>query len=331
MFNVYINSIDDNSTEDQLYQSPTGSNRVLNCNFYFKDEEILDNKTKIDFVVIFNRAKPSRLLKKININNTLLLANEPVCVHKYNQKYLGQFRHVFVSDPGYKGTNKQKGMMVAPWTVGQARFKNGFINKSHKEITFQELKKKIFNKTKLISVIETNKRLCEEHYIRDRIISVLKQNFPNEIDSFGRDSNFVFDKLDALKEYYYHICISNYWGKDHIDDRIYDPLIAQCNPIYLGADNIQDYFGTKFYQINPYDMNYNINLVRNIINKKNHSFEFSKQRDMVFDKYNYFFFLAEFIKNNYVKDIKIGSIKIENYCFVIKHSIKKTISKLLNK
>jgi len=330
MLNVYINSVDDNSTEDQLYQSPTRSNRILNCNFYFKDEEIIDKKIKIDFVVIFNRAKPSRLLKNININNTLLLANEPVCVHKYNKNYLEQFKYVFVSDPDYKGINKQKGMAVAPWTVGQARFKNGLINKDYQEITFEKLKNTTFKKTKLISVIETNKRLCEEQYIRDRIISILKKNFPNEIDSFGRDSNFVSDKLDALKDYHYHICISNYWGRDHVDDRIYDPLIAQCNPIYLGAENIDDYFETKFYQINPYDMNYNINLVRNIINKKKHYFEFAKQRNMIFDKYNYFFFLAKFIESNYVEDYKRGSIKIEDWGFVIKHKIKKTISKFLN-
>ena len=138
--------------------------------------------------------------------------------------------------------------------------KNGLINKDYQEITFEKLKNTTFKKTKLISVIETNKRLCEEQYIRDGIISILKKNFANEIDSFGRDSNFVSDKLDALKDYHYHICISNYWGRDHVDDRIYDPLIAQCNPIYLGAENIDDYFETKFYQINPYDINYNINL-----------------------------------------------------------------------
>ena len=46
MLNVYINSVDDNSTEDQLYQSPTGSNRILNCNFYFKDKEIIEKKNK---------------------------------------------------------------------------------------------------------------------------------------------------------------------------------------------------------------------------------------------------------------------------------------------
>jgi len=327
MINVYMNSVDDNSCADHLYQSPTGNNKVLNCNFYFDDEEILDKKISINFLVVHNRARPSRLLKNINLNNTLLIANEPPTVHKYKYKYLRQFKYVFNLNPDYKENNKQKEICIFPWSVGQNRTKQGpvdYINK--KEISFEELKNYQFNKKKLISVVETNKRLCREHLIRDQIISVLKEKFPEAIDSFGRDGKYIPDKFDMLKDYHYHICISNYWGENHVDEKIYDPLIAKCNPIYLGAPNIEEHFGTKFYQIKPNDMSYNINLINEIIKKKDHRFEFEKQRKIIFEKYNYFTFLAKFIEKNISNDIKIGNIEVENYIFIIKHKIQSIIS-----
>jgi hypothetical protein len=327
MINVYINSMDNNSCADILYQSPSGNNKVLNCNFYFNDEEILDKRIVIDFLVVFNRAKPSRLLKNINLNNTLIIAIEPPSVHKYKHKYLKQFKYVFNRNPDYKEDNKQEEIHILPWSVGINRTKIDKVDyKNKKEMNFETLKNYQFNKKKLISVAETNKRLCKEHIVRAQIISALKEKFPEAIDSFGWNGNHVPDKFDMLKDYYYHICISNYWGESHVDEKIYDPLIAKCNPIYLGASNIKDHFGTNFYPIKPDDMNYNIEMIKKILERKKHEFEFEEQRNMIFTKYNYFTFLAKFIEKHVSSNKRIGTIEVEDYIFIIKHKIQSFLS-----
>lgn len=329
MINVYHNSIDDRSGADHLYQSPSGNNIIGECRFFFSEEEIKKKKIKIDFIVVYNRCTSSNLLKKINLKNTLLIAMEPPSVHSYKDKYTNQFEHVFCSDPTYSGLNKKQGPFVTPWSVGQRRTRIGLVNyKNSDEITFSNLKKMIFKKKKLISVIETSKRLCKEQIIRNDIIQSLKNEFPSYIDSFGRDTNHIEDKLDALKDYHYHICISNYWGKDHIDEKLYDPLIARCNPIYLGCKNIKDYFNTEFYKLNPSSLSENISLVKKIINKEKHFFEFETQRDQIFSEMNYFTFLSNFIKKNFSSEKKIGNIEPENKIFNYKIKLQKILSNL---
>ena len=330
MINVYVNSLDDNSGEDWLWVSPKKSRIVNQCQFFFDDEFVIKNKIKIDFVVVYNRAKPSKLLDKVNLKNTLISAMEPPSVHNYKSEYLKQFQYVFCPNLNYKESNKQKNVAITPWSVGQNKTKMGTndYGLQYKNLGYDQLRKYNFKKKKLISVLQTGKRYCKEHVIRDRIIETLKKKFPNHIDSFGRNTNFVSDKFDALKDYYYHICIGNYWGEDHWDEKIMDPLIAKCNPIYLGCTNIKDYFDTNFYQLDKNSMDKNIHLIENIISKANHEFEFEKQRNMVFDKYNFFIFLSEFIRKNISNTKKIGNIKTESKLFIYKLKTKQFFSKI---
>jgi hypothetical protein len=331
MINVYVNSLDDNSGKDWLWVAPKKSNIVNGCEFFFDDDYILKNKIHIDFFIIYNRAKPSKLLNNINIKNSLILAIEPPSVHNYKFEYLQQFGYVFCSDPNYNYPNKQKNVAITPWSVGHNKTWMGTndYNLEYKNLDYDQLRDFKFKKKKLISVIQTGKRYCKEHYIRDEIIRILIEKFPDHIDSFGRDTNFVSNKFDALKDYYYHICIGNYWGSDHWDEKIMDPLIAKCNPIYLGCKNIKDYFDTEFYKLDKESVKKNIELIKKIISKSDHQFEYEKQRNMVFDKYNFFIFLSKFIKKNITTLFCNGSIKSESNLFILKLKTKRFISRYL--
>ena len=156
-----------------------------------------------------------------------------------------------------------------------------------------------FKKKKLLSIIQTNKSYCIEHDIRNEILHKLKQEFGKYIEVFGRDYNYVSDKLNALKDFSYHVCIENYFGKNFWTEKLSDPLVTKTNPIYLGCSNIGDYFPkNNFFHLSKHNDEKNLVLIENIIRKKSHKFLCHKERELIFTKYNILTFLDNFIKKN---------------------------------
>ena len=156
-----------------------------------------------------------------------------------------------------------------------------------------------FKKRKLISIIQTKKSYCTEHDKRNEILNKLKQEFGKYIEVYGRDYKYVSDKLNALKEFYYHISIENYFGKNFWTEKLSDPLISRTNPIYLGCSNINDYFPkNNFFHLNENDNEKNFELIEKIIKKQNHKFLCENERELIFKKYNLLTFLDDFIKRN---------------------------------
>ncbi len=290
MINVLFNTQDE---EDWIRISPTGKNKIYNCNFFFKEEDIPKN-TKIDFLVVFNNYKKFKN-NNYNFYNTLLLACEPPSIHKYNFDYVNQFRWLITSDKDIKHNKKIYNTTYFPWHVGI----NRNANLSYKNINFKNLYKMHFKKKKLISIIQTKKSYCAEHDKRNEILNKLKQKFGKYIEVYGRDYKYVSDKLNALNEFYYHISIENYFGKNFWTEKLSDPLISRTNPIYLGCSNINDYFPkNNFFHLNENDNEKNFELIEKIIKKQNHKFLCENERELIFKKYNLLTFLDDFIKRN---------------------------------
>lgn len=290
MINVLFNTQDD---EDWIRISPTGTSKLYNCNFFFKEDDI-PRDTKIDFLVVFNNYKKLKN-NTYNFYNTLLLACEPPSIHKYKSDYINQFRWLITSDNKVKHNNKIYNTTYFPWHVGINR--NPKL--SSKNINFKKMYKINFKKKKLISIIQTNKSYCIEHDIRNEILNRLKREFGKYIEVFGRDYNPVSDKLYALKDFSYHIAIENYFGKNFWTEKLSDPLITRTNPIYLGCSNISDYFPkNNFFYLSKNDNDKNFILIEKIIKKKNHKFLCNKERELLFKKYNLLAFLDKFINKN---------------------------------
>lgn len=303
MINIYFNSLENERWEkffdnrDRIYS---------NCKFYFNEEEILNNNINIDFFVCFNRLEENKITKNLNFYNSLVIACEPPSIKTYNKKFLNQFNHVFCSDPKYFKELKCN-LPIFPIHVGV----NRDHQKKNKDLYFDEILNLEIKKKKLISVIVTDKLFCKEHKIRSKIISEILKYFGNEIDVFGRDSLFVSDKKDALQSYHYHICIENYFGDNFFSEKILDPLLMSSNPIYLGPKNIDKFFDTKFYEL-THDRSKNLELIKSILAKQNHYFEFEKQKEMAINKYNFFKNIAEFAENNISNEKKYIQFQKEN-------------------
>lgn len=98
----------------------------------------------------------------------------------------------------------------------------------------------IYPKTKLVSMIASNKTLCEEHRFRQKMI----KKYSNKCDHFGRGYNFLKNKEDGLKDYCFSFAIENGTYPNMVSEKITDCFMTGTIPIYYGINNIGDYFNT---------------------------------------------------------------------------------------
>jgi len=100
---------------------------------------------------------------------------------------------------------------------------------------------KIYNKSKMISIISSNKTQTNGHRLRHEIVNQLN----GKIDVYGRTYNPIDYKLDGLKEYKFHIVVENtkrdYW----FTEKLIDCFVTGTIPIYWGCPSIGDFFDTN--------------------------------------------------------------------------------------
>ena len=133
------------------------------------------------------------------------------------------------------------------------------------------------NKTKLISIMVSDKNRAPGHRYRHILVqNILKLNL--SIDIYGRGCKFYsnlkdnrvkgeFKGKEPYLNYKFHIAIENFQTKDYFSEKIMDPIICSCTPIYLGAKNIDNYFN-NIIQLSGNIKN-DLFLLNNIINNPN--------------------------------------------------------------
>jgi glycosyltransferase involved in cell wall biosynthesis len=103
---------------------------------------------------------------------------------------------------------------------------------------------KIYNKSKQISFIASNKNMCPGHQLRLECLNEVS-NLKLDIDIFGRGINPISSKLDGLKNYYYSIAMENEQLPFYFTEKIIDCFLSGTIPIYYGCSNIENYFNPK--------------------------------------------------------------------------------------
>lgn len=97
---------------------------------------------------------------------------------------------------------------------------------------------KIYNKTKLVSMIASNKQMCKEHRYRQQIIS----KFSNKCDHYGWGYNPITDKLIGLKDYCFSITMENATYSNMFTEKLTDCFMTGTVPVYYGMANIGEFF-----------------------------------------------------------------------------------------
>jgi hypothetical protein len=93
----------------------------------------------------------------------------------------------------------------------------------------------------------------------------LKERIP-EMELFGRGIRPVDDKADALDPFRYHLAIENFYGHHHWTEKLADPFLGACMPIYYGCPNAEDYFPEKsFLRVDIVDVDDAVEIIRKAV------------------------------------------------------------------
>lgn len=106
-----------------------------------------------------------------------------------------------------------------------------------------ERNRKIHDKTKLVSMIASNKSWLPGHINRLDWVDKLK----NKVDLYGTGRPFqLVDKEDGLRDYMFSVSIENDYSDNYFTEKLTDNFVMGTVPIYLGSRSVVDkYFDSR--------------------------------------------------------------------------------------
>ena len=185
---------------------------------------------------------PCKRLKLASSAYRVFFASEPKTVKTYSAKFLAQFDLVITSDRETPHPNRIFSQAALNWFVGATTDRGAILENPMK---FEDFERHFPAKTKLVSVVSSNKDFTQEHRDRLAFVEKLKEAFGDQIDVFGRGIRDFPDKRDVLDSYRYHIAIENCAAHDYWTEKLADPYLTLTYPIYHGCPNVLDYFSEE--------------------------------------------------------------------------------------
>lgn len=222
--------------------------------------------------------------------NTILITAEPPTLKQYRPEFLKQFAIVITCRTDLKHPQTIIDQPGLPWHVGRSQ--KGHVNLSWSK-DYDELSAIThYEKKKELSVISSTKAFSDGHRLRLAFVNTLQNHFGDRIDVFGRGIREIEDKWDALAPYKYHIAIENCAVNDYWTEKISDPLLAGCHPIYYGCPNIEKYFPENaLTRIDLQQQEQAIAIIEDCLAHKRYEQsrqEIQEARDAVLNRYNLF-------------------------------------------
>lgn len=102
---------------------------------------------------------------------------------------------------------------------------------------------KVYDKTKLLSHIASNKRWSRGHNLRHLVGQAIQGKF--EADFWGSAYKEFENKLDPIKDYCFSITIMNASHKHYFTETLVDTFRCGTVPIFWGCENLSDYFDER--------------------------------------------------------------------------------------
>lgn len=187
--------------------------------------------TECDALLIFNN--PSEKIDTICFpENVIAFMMEPGVYSENPWMFKGLQQYATVYSPIQKSSNSTLSPGFLGWHVLQ---------------DWTELSKlAVPEKHKAMSCIASQLQQFKGHRLRYNFINTLKIEIPS-IDFFGKDSNYVADKMDGLLPYRYSIAIENTSAPCYFTEKITDCFLAYTVPVYYGCKNIGKYFPERSF------------------------------------------------------------------------------------
>jgi hypothetical protein len=102
-----------------------------------------------------------------------------------------------------------------------------------------ECDRKIYNKTKLVSMIASKKNICSGHSIRQQVADTNENNL--NLYGFGR-KNQLDKKIEGLKDYMFSVAMENSIADIYYTEKLLDCFLTGTIPVYWGSKKINDIF-----------------------------------------------------------------------------------------
>ncbi len=100
---------------------------------------------------------------------------------------------------------------------------------------------KLYEKTKMISMISSNKTMTEGQRIRLKWVEMIG----NQIDMYGRGINEIELKEEGLCDYMFSVVIENGFYESYFTEKILDCFATGTIPVYMGSPDIGKYFNKE--------------------------------------------------------------------------------------
>lgn len=228
--------------------------------------------------------------------NTIFIAVEPYDVACYVSGFLRQFG-VVIAFQDYIIKKIPQARLYPPLSEWFVEQNFDYLNQTN------EIKK-----TKLISIISSNKKQLKGHRDRLAFCEAVKARFGNQVDFFGRGIASFDDKWDVVAPYKYSIAIENSQSDNYFTEKINDCFLSHTFPIYYGCPNIKDYFNPEsFATIDIKNIEKSIQTIESILNDyhhyETHLSAVIESKKRVLDHYNLFAFCKKIIMELEQKNI----------------------------
>lgn len=127
-------------------------------------------------------------------------------------------------------------------------------------------------KPNTMSIILSNKKCAPGHQYRHELVTkIIELGLP--IDIYGSGSRKYqgetvkgsFKSAEPYEKYMFTIAIENYKNNDYISEKIINPLMYNCKPIYWGANNILKYVSENDIILLNKNIDHDIELLKKIL------------------------------------------------------------------
>ena len=98
--------------------------------------------------------------------------------------------------------------------------------------------RQIFEKTKLVSMISSNKRMVPGHLKRLEFVN----KFKDQVDLYGRGFQEIDCKEDGLRDYMFSIAVENAVYDTYFTEKLTDCFATGTIPIFYGCRGVTEYF-----------------------------------------------------------------------------------------
>jgi len=182
--------------------------------------------------------------------NTILFTYEPPELHEHQDRFLQQFAKVVTCHRSIQHPGVIYRHQAQPWLAGVRRSSQQNIHQGFGvQFTFDDfVAMKPLPKTKLLSVLCSNKIMTDGHRRRLEFVDLLQREMKGQVDVYGYGFHPLEDKWDALASYQYHIVLENSSVADYWTEKLADAYLGYCFPIVSGCPNLKRYFPENAYR-----------------------------------------------------------------------------------